>query len=610
MNKTKELFYFVVGIIPFLFFIDYFINIPLSEDTGLYAYLSKIVAYGGTLHKDVIFTSNSPFIYLHGYIMDFFNLHQSLTFIRSIHFFYMIMLLFSVYLITRLLKFNGLISAVCVTTLGIYINFPNIGLDLGRNYINPATAFFLFSIFFLFGDTEVRKKYFLVGFFAFLSAITRETFLIYYLLIAAFILLYEKEIDKKKIYLWFVLGSSIPLLINVFTLTSYNTWEEYLKTMIGPAVDVRYKLSIFDKLIHTYNKLYGTFYLYYSWIFSSLLIIGVKNKPKIINFFLIFIPFAIFEISIINKTAIYTIIPLISALIILFFYTVNLLYLELKSESFFSIKKISSSHNRLISFITFFIALMILLIFKQPLNVFNQYQNYYNFTNTENAQGNPNLLLQITNTIPHKTVSTNSQFPFLFLSEVPYIQGYPYLFDIAASRNLRDDKLGKDAINALINNPPDIHIGKTTTSYLGYKSKLGSILNNNFIIILASYQNMPGVMPNYKSRISLSKNNFKKHFESAQIIKCSSNYKQECIYNNATLKSEIIRLTTTKKDCLEQVSITNTNISQTYDKVSQSESEIYSVVLPNSKSNINFSGMNCNEVNIEVFKQKKHIINE
>lgn len=51
-------------------------NLPLSEDTGFYAYLSRAVMHGATLHNDIPVSTNSLAI--------FFNLDQSNFFVKIV----------------------------------------------------------------------------------------------------------------------------------------------------------------------------------------------------------------------------------------------------------------------------------------------------------------------------------------------------------------------------------------------------------------------------------------------------------------------------------------------------------------------------------------------
>jgi hypothetical protein len=154
-----------------LIYILAFWNLPMSEDAGYYALLSKYIAEGGVLHRYLPASTNSLWIYITSFIFKLTG--PNLDVYRTIHSCSFILLVQLTYYLVSISK-NLTVGFIAALLSLFFIGIPDITLDLGINYIWWSLCFILLGLI-----SKIRfESDFFFGFFWGLAAITRETFLL------------------------------------------------------------------------------------------------------------------------------------------------------------------------------------------------------------------------------------------------------------------------------------------------------------------------------------------------------------------------------------------------------------------------------------------------
>ena len=306
---------------------NFWLYMPISEDAGFYGFIAKSVSGGAVLHKDIPIASNSLNIYILALIMKLFG--SSLILFKIYHLFFSIALSIVVYFLLKrpFLPIFALVGSLCT---GIILHLPHVMLDLGRNSIIVSLFLLFFGVYYYLYSSN-KLKYFYFGILVGLSALVRETFLTISLFIIAglFIELYKKKCNALDVK-YFFFGFLLALSINALLLTVYGTWGGYLNDMLHSGVDFRYSEGVFS-----YNRIFDNlnvwrygFERYYSSVIVLALISYLFSDNDKLFFYCKFIlaPAFVFEALIINKTASYSVQPLLVVSIILSIYTLKHLF--------------------------------------------------------------------------------------------------------------------------------------------------------------------------------------------------------------------------------------------------------------------------------------------
>lgn len=484
-SKKHDIVIFLGLLLYVTFFTYLYWDLPIHEDNGYYAFLSKAMSSGSILHIDIPAQTNGIILYLIAFLFQFTGIDIHVY--KGVHLFFHFGLGWIFYLLLR--NYISPYFAFIVTlVVMIFLGLPSIAFDMGRNPIEIALFFIFLGIYYF----HKQKSIFLFAFFLGCAALVRETFLIVPLVVLATYIKQYFWIERTKIYT-FVLGLMIALSINALILTYYGSWSEYFFDMLHSGTGFRYGHGFFSWVRIREN--------------IKMLIFGYSNYPLIIFFvpmslgfmsykfdfrdktidlikFIIF-PTFIFEAIFINKTADYSIFPMLTIATFL----AGLAFARLETPK---VKK-----SIVLGSVATFIGIV------------GIYYNYFYYSQSvlSHKMNNvdPNRLVDVINRIPHKTIAAFSEYPALFLSKNMYNIKYPYVEDLSASYNLGRPQMRIDQLNKMKINPPDIYIDKTTDLYLSKEDELGKILDQNYYKIADFGINSKDKFYGYKERVLISK---------------------------------------------------------------------------------------------------------
>lgn len=566
-----------------------FWNLPMGEDAGLYAYLSKAIIHGKYLHRDIYFSSNSIAIYITAFIFKLFG--ASLTVYRLMHVFWYYMVSLIVYVIVAREKDNitGFFAAIIS---GVVITVPHMSGDLGRNYLVLSTALLIFGFFLKSKESHYSEIYLAVCLG--LAALTRETFLIFpivYVVFNIIKLLYLKFKKKKDIkneitkLFSFIITLGGVFFINIILLTIFDGWSEYFQDMLSSGTNFRYKDGIFA-VARIKNNLaalsYGYHNFYLPLIFATLIYYLHQSKSILMRYIKFFIiPTLIVEILIINKTTEYTILSFLIIASIVTCYLFNYLLKEL-----FVNKNLGNINFRNLLLIIISVQLVCVTP-KYIKNINNELLTYTQISqkrDMKNSNEHTERILYIVNQIPHKSVTTLSQFPFLFLSPKVYCTN-PFIEDLSAPANMNRPLLGERQIDYIKNKTPDLMILKTTDGWLSKQSDFGGIIDKYFILIADFDFSLGGIVCPYKDRIYISKSNFLKNYklEKKEKIELKQNEFEYQSFNSLN-RGVIIEIQALN---IESFSV-NANLSKIiYDKNITDNNSLFSFIPANTSFTIN-----------------------
>lgn len=577
MQKNKFLWIYLlilicfVGIYCFLFW-----SVPLSEDAGLYGYLSRAISNGVPLHKQIPFASNSLALYLVALVFKLFG--ATFNTYRFVHCLGLLFLVVITFLLTSkaINYFFGFIAALMA---GVFVVVPHITLDLGRHYLYWAIAILLSGI--VINNSKLKNKDVLYGITLGISALIRETFIVVvFFLIFLEIFKTKKKIGYKK-SIKFVISFFLTLLLNALILTLFNSWKEYFRDLLQSGTSFRYSLGLLtlgrisENLLHLK---YGFVNIYYPLFILGFLSYFVRTKNKIILIIKqILIPAFLLEIIVINKTVEYTVIPLLVLLSILSSFLIS----EMKRKSRY--------------FTLFLVAIFLISLY--PISfIRNEFSAYYksakqmSSTDLKNSNEHTNRLLYIVGLIPHNSIAAYSQFPLLFLSKKFYSSPF-FTEDLSAGANLNRKDLWENQLNYLKINPPDLLVLKTTTnSYSSKYDDLGKIIYENYITI-ADFD-FTEILTAYKDRILISKKAFIKSY-----VKQKEEYKDFLNINKTSIfegynpynYAIIVGIHTNPQEYVKFLTISSNHSEIKYKEVCTNDLLLFSLIPPKTKFNIKSS---------------------
>lgn len=189
-----------------------------------------------------------------------------------------ILSLYLFYLFCMELKLNSIITKFVLLIIAVHPMLTSIVVWIPGRNDSLLTLFFITSfVFFIRYLKDQKIKYaFLFGVFFVLSLFTKETFIVLILLYFVYLLLFEYEIQKKKLF--FLFFSLVPFVLSFFILRSYAVftfgYEHY-------ALKVNVILLKFVKNVFIY--IYNFFIPEY--IPTMLLNAGISFKIVVYNCF-------------------------------------------------------------------------------------------------------------------------------------------------------------------------------------------------------------------------------------------------------------------------------------------------------------------------------------
>ena len=146
----------------------------------------------------------------------------------------------------------------------------------------------------------------------------------------------------------------------------------------------------------------------------------------------------------------------------------------------------------------------------------NEYSAYFRVSksNQNNALYDiiPLRVLAIIDSVPHKSIATNSSYPLLFLSRQLYPNRYPFVEDLSAGVNLSRDDITRSQIDTLKTNKIDIVVVKTSTEFSNTPSDFDKVLENYSLIVEFPKPSENPVIAPHAERVYFSKSLIERQF--------------------------------------------------------------------------------------------------
>ena len=498
----------LVGLL--IFYCVTFWRLPLSEDAGLYGYLSRAIANGTVLHRDIFFSSNSIAIYATAFVFKIVG--ASLDSFRLVHAVGLAALVLAVFFMAARGRHYGR-GLLAASLAGVFSVLPHIILDLGRNYIVWATFFVLAGLYIQSGNVKHKEVY--SGILLGIAALIRETFVVAGICLLLWEIgkwVFRRGPERSETYKPVILLAAAflaTLSLNAVILTACGTWDGYLKDMFQSGASFRYESGILDpdRLADNLSYLKHGFYnFYFPLLALALLSYLVATRDAFVSYVkFLLVPVFLVEVIVINRTSSYSIIP------ILVFASI------LASYSLFSLRDIFSRPAPSMA-ATFRLAAVVVILtgatagmFTCPLNAAREFWNYSRVaremadTPLSESTEHTSRLLYVVGLLPHDTVSAYSEYPFLFLTEEFYGTD-PFVEDLSASNSMNRPDIWQAQLDYLRTTPTDLMIIKTTGTYLSKGTDLGQIIDENYMVVY-DFPFSAGSTA-YKDRILLSNNAF------------------------------------------------------------------------------------------------------
>ena len=487
-----------------------FWRLPLSEDAGLYGYLSRAIANGMVLHRDIFFSSNSIAIYATAFVFRIVG--ASLDSFRLVHAVGLAALGLAVFFTVSRGKHYGR-GLLAASIAGIFSVLPHIILDLGRNYIVWATVFVVLGFSIQSSNAKHKEAY--SGILLGTAALIRETFVVAGIGLLAYeigrLVLHRLQKRRDTYRPVLVLGAAflLTLSVNAAILTCYGTWGGYLRDMLQSGTSFRYESGLLDssRLADNLSYLKHGFKSFYFPLllaaFSSYFVAIRDSFVSYVKFLLV--PVFLVEAIVINRTSAYSIIP------ILVFASILTAYLVFELGDLLNRPAASRAATLRVAASVLVLAGVAAGMVNCSTNAAREFRDYYRLsaemsrTSLSESTEHTSRLLYIVDLLPHDTVSTYSEYPFLFLTEEFYCTD-PFVEDLSASNNMNRPEIWQAQMDYLKTTPTDLMILKTTGTYISKVTDLGKIIDENYIVVY----DLPfatGSTP-YKNRILLSYNAF------------------------------------------------------------------------------------------------------
>lgn len=577
----KNIRYDLVAFFGLLLFVSFFAylfwNLPIHEDNGYYAFLSKAMANGAILHKDIPAQTNGLILYLVAFLFHFTG--PDIHIYKGIHLLFHFGLGWTIYLLMKDYFRKSYAFAIALLVL-IFLGLPSIAFDIGRNPIECSLFFIFLGIYFF----HKRENIFLFAFFLGIAALIRETFLIVPLIVLVVYIKKYIQFERIKIY-HFVFGLFCALSINAFLLTYYDSWSGYFTDMLHSGAQFRYAQGFFSlsRIQENFKMMLYGYSNYPLLVFSlpivlTLFVYKIDVRDKTIDFLkYLLLPVFILEAVGINKTADYSIFPIVAVSTIL---------------AAFVVKRIINHR--------FIFKLLVIVMIVFMGNILEIYYKYYSYavdvTSGKMTNVDPNRLVEVIDAIPHSTITAFSEYPALFLSKVSYRVTYPYMVDFSAPFNLGRPQMRIDQLKKLSQDPTDVYIDKTTDWYLSKEDEWGKILDSNYYKVADFRINHEDKFFWYKERIMIRKNLINNYPESSKmkIVESKSSLKIE---NN---RNQIVAITS-DDNCRNNLSLINQDSEINYSPKETNQSELFSFVKKNTNLLIvNHGKQNCNII-VKIF---------
>jgi len=611
-NRLDFLYLFILFAMTSLY--GYFFwDLPLSEDAGYYAFLSKAMLHGMILHNDTPATTNSLLLYLTAGLFKIFG-PSKITF-RMIYVVGYVLLITSIYkLVSRERSQHEAFIASLLAAILVMI--PHIMLDLGRNQIIWCLAMMMIGLYFKLND----RNNFIAGFCFAIAALMRETFLVVLvsmvIILAIKILLNLRNKNRDvflKVFIHFFTGAVFGLFINVVLLSYYHSWEHYLTDMLTSGVSFRYKHPFAIK--HLRNNLhefhYGFVHYYCPIIMFGILSYFFPAKGySLINWLkYLFLPIFFIEAVIVNLTQTYSIAPILVVCSILTVYFWSELFkLTLRNLIF----KGKSKYYAL-----FFVLLLYSMItFPYYIaQIYSNYHDYYELLEKRHIQvsnwSTERVKKIILNLPKTGNISAGSMYPLLFEISTPVQYNYPYLYDLSAPENLSRPKLAEAQQLAIDRQDPDIIIlkGVKDLFYYQLKSVYGyNPIKKHYIIVADFGLSDASTLRPYKNRVLISRRFFHRYFYHDHSF--HQQYVDPFIkVTNNNDQAIIARIASDPMSCITGFQLTNGVSQVTFNANDYLTQELFTLILPHSTAiikKVHSCSQRIKHVSIDIYKTRDY----
>lgn len=600
-TNTHYIYLFILFSLTFTY-TYFFWNLPLSEDAGYYAFLSKAISNGITLHNDMPVTTNSLLLYITAGIFKLVG-STKLVFrlIYAVGYLVFILSMYQLICLQRS-KHEAFIASLCAAVL---IMIPHVMLDLGRNQIIWSLAMMMIGLYWV----VCSRYYFVAGSSFAIAALMRETFLIV-VVAMCLALAFNRLLTLPKRYsfhairpvIFFYCGVIMGLSINALLLTYYHAWNSYFADMLHSGVSFRYSHTFALKHIiknisqfsHGFNHFYGAI------ICFAVLSYLFRTKLTLINWLkYLLLPLFFIEAVIVNRTTTYSIVPTLAvcSILSLYFWAECITFILTTSNHFI---------KRSLLFLVVTSMSLIAVSYHVP-EIYHEYYAYYQIAKNDKAQSAYWVTERVKNIISNLPVttkiSTGSMYPLLFeMNAVSY--AFPYLYDLTMPLNLFRPDVLKGQIISLNQQEADIIIFKTMTDFnLSHLKE--EMINNNYIVIADFNAARESTVASYKNRILMSKQFFTAHYTHTYSRREKLNDSVITI-KNPSVKAIIIGVRPTSEPCMLTLRVKNDIKEVSYQTNDYKTPAFYSLILPKSSVVIAQTQM-CSKkadyLNIDVYER-------
>lgn len=499
-----------------------FWHLPQSDDSGIYAYLSRAVANGLVLHRDIPFSSNSLGIY--GTALAFKVAGPSLALYRLIHAAGLFFLVSTVFLIVSRDR-NYARGFLAAALTGLFCVLPHISLDLGMNYIVWAIGFVLAG--FAVQSSGARHREACSGALLAGAALIRETFIIAGIALFLYILVRETaglarhraQAPQRPFRPLLLFGAAflMTLSINAVLLSCYGTWGSYFRDLFQSGASFRYQSGFFDpaRLSDNLSRLRHGFQSYY---YPVVLVAALSYLlPPKDRFFscarFLLVPVFLVEAVVVNKSFEYHIMPILALACILSSYA--LFGARDLAAGFWSPRSWWLSGARLAALLLL-LPFIVTGIWGCGQRTAREFSTYHDLSRTmsrtapADSSEHTQRLLYVVDFLPHSTVSAVAEFPFLFQADEFYGTS-PFVQDLTAAGNMNRPDLLEAQLSYLRDTPTDLLILKTTATYLPKTTEIGQIADQNYVVVCDFPFAWGGSCP-YRERVLLSRSAFSRAY--------------------------------------------------------------------------------------------------
>lgn len=491
MPAVKKTDYIIVLAAALLLSVPFFGLAP-QVDAGYYGYISKALAGGFWPHRDIPVAQNSLGFYFSAAVFRIFG--DGLLTLRIIS-------------LAFLLGFAGIFlklaggflprkAALAATIIAlVFVCQPQIQRGLGRNYL-LAVLFFLTCGMYFTLNAKRRTELFFAGLFTGLAVCFNESFL----LCCAAPLVYAAVNFKKervRAMLLTFAGMLAAFIVPVMLLVAGHSWREYISDMFFMGAGAR--------VYGAYASRIGNL-LFISWdiilVYSAALVLyrpwdGFADRTEQEKRLLVyFMPPLAVTVLVINTVREYHL-QALAPFVVLTAVSTALAYFEKLRGEFPALSPLKTiaagikagaartkKYARVLAVCGGLAAVNTVIVGYDYLSAFSaslEYVPRYMFGRTAPIDDRTAHVLDLLVGLPHKRISTMSQFPVLFMDPVLSVTN-PLVEDLSISGN-SGGYVGLHTLTAsLLKAPPDIYIGRRFADSVSYEvGFLGRFLRGNYI---------------------------------------------------------------------------------------------------------------------------------